>query len=177
VDRILSANSTSFFTVHVRARVHSWITCCILCCVGWPAEWTAVINNNSAVSTRLGSMGSWIVMYNADQLWLIIQRTMCASVHCVCGLDSIGSSQVSTWHTYTPWVKKTRHLTLAHNFTKYWPIFQILSLLDSVGNCNKVIYKKTPPHPKRVATLPCEISVFKKSPFLKSKWSKLLCKT
>ena len=34
----------------------------------------------------------------------------------------------------TPWVKKTRHLTLAHNFTKYWPIFKILSLLDSVGN-------------------------------------------
>ena len=29
---------------------------------------------------------------------------------------------------------KTRHLTLANNFTKYWPIFTILSLLDSVGN-------------------------------------------
>jgi len=34
----------------------------------------------------------------------------------------------------TLWVKKTKHLTLAHNFTKYWPIFKILSLLDSVGN-------------------------------------------
>ena len=34
----------------------------------------------------------------------------------------------------TPWVKKTRHQTLAHNFTKYEPIFKILSLLDSVGN-------------------------------------------
>jgi len=34
----------------------------------------------------------------------------------------------------TLWVKKTRHQTLAHNFTKYWPIYQILSLLDSVGN-------------------------------------------
>ena len=34
----------------------------------------------------------------------------------------------------TPLVKKTRHLTVAHNFTKYWPIFKILSLLDSVGN-------------------------------------------
>ena len=34
----------------------------------------------------------------------------------------------------TPWVKKTRHQTLAHNFTKYRPIFKILSLLDSVGN-------------------------------------------
>ena len=30
--------------------------------------------------------------------------------------------------------KKTRHLTLAHNFTKYLQIFEILSLLDSVGN-------------------------------------------
>ena len=35
----------------------------------------------------------------------------------------------------------------------------------------------TPPHPICVATLPCEISVFKKSQFLRSKWSKLLCKT
>jgi len=30
--------------------------------------------------------------------------------------------------------KKTRHLTLAHNFTKYWPTFKILSLLYLVGN-------------------------------------------
>ena len=30
--------------------------------------------------------------------------------------------------------KKTIHLTLAHNFTKYWPIFKILSLFDSVEN-------------------------------------------
>ena len=29
---------------------------------------------------------------------------------------------------------KKRHLTLAHNFTKYWPIFKILSLLDSAVN-------------------------------------------
>ena len=38
-------------------------------------------------------------------------------------------------------------------------------------------YTNTPPHPKRVAALPCEISVFKKLPFLRSKGSKLLCKT
>jgi len=30
--------------------------------------------------------------------------------------------------------QKTRHQTLAHNFTKCGPIFKILSLLDSVGN-------------------------------------------
>jgi len=42
--------------------------------------------------------------------------------------------KVSPFET-TQWVKKTRHLTLAHTFTKYWPIFKILSLLDSVvGN-------------------------------------------
>ena len=39
------------------------------------------------------------------------------------------------WYYYYYTVsQKTRHLTLAHNFTKYWPIFKILSLLDSVGN-------------------------------------------
>jgi len=35
---------------------------------------------------------------------------------------------------YTVSQKKTRHLTLVHNFTKYIPIFKILSLLDLVGN-------------------------------------------
>ena len=35
---------------------------------------------------------------------------------------------------YTVSQKKTRHLTLAHKFTKYWPIFKFFSLLDSVGN-------------------------------------------
>ena len=37
-------------------------------------------------------------------------------------------------HKNTVSQKKTRHLTLAHNFTKYLPIFKILLLLDSVGN-------------------------------------------
>jgi len=37
-------------------------------------------------------------------------------------------------HRTTPWVKKIRHLTLAHNLTKYWPLFKILSLSDSVEN-------------------------------------------
>ena len=46
----------------------------------------------------------------------------------------------------------------------------------SDADCRHI--KTPPPHPKRVATpLPCEISVFKKLPFLRSKWSKLLCKT
>jgi len=49
---------------------------------------------------------------------------------CVCVRACVFNS-VSYVHRES---KKTRHLTLAHNFTKYWPIFKILSLLDLVGN-------------------------------------------
>ena len=42
---------------------------------------------------------------------------------------------------YTPWVKKTRHQTLGHNFTNYYPIFKIFSLADSAVICNKFIFK------------------------------------
>jgi len=49
---------------------------------------------------------------------------------------------------YTLLVKKTRHYTFVRNFTK--PIFKNYSLLDSVGNIL--------PQPKRVTTLPHEIS-------------------
>ena len=38
-------------------------------------------------------------------------------------------------------------------------------------------YLTIPPHLKSVATLPCEISMFKKLQFLRSNWSKLPCKT
>ena len=38
-------------------------------------------------------------------------------------------------------------------------------------------YLNIPPYLKRVATLPGEISMFKKSQFLRSNWSKLPCKT
>jgi len=34
--------------------------------------------------------------------------------------------------------KKTRHQTLGHNFTKYYPIFKISSLADSVGNLQQI---------------------------------------
>jgi len=30
--------------------------------------------------------------------------------------------------------QKTRHQTLGHNFTNYYPIFKIFSLIDSVVN-------------------------------------------
>ena len=83
----------------------------------------------------------------------------------------------SAWCYTTPWVKKTRHLTVAHIFTKYWPIFQNSFTVRLSKKFVTKSHTNTPPHPKRVATLPCEISVFKKSPFFRSKWSKLLCKT
>ena len=59
--------------------------------------------------------------------------------------------------------QKPRHLTLAHNFTKYWPIFKIFFTVRLNRKCVTNSCTNTPPHPKRVATLPCEISVFKKS--------------
>jgi len=46
--------------------------------------------------------------------------------------------------------------------------------------CSKFVikpYLNIPPHLKHVSTLPCEISMFKKSPCSISNWSKLSCKT
>ena len=54
--------------------------------------------------------------------------------------------------------KKTGHLIFAHNFTKYWPSFQILLSSDSAVNMMKQPLKN-PPHLKRVATLPCEMKM------------------
>ena len=45
---------------------------------------------------------------------------------------------------------KTRHPTLVHNFTKYWPIFKIRSLLDSVGNLQQS-YVQIPHHTLNVS--------------------------
>jgi len=55
--------------------------------------------------------------------------------------------------------------------------FQNSFTIKLIGKFVPKTYINTAPHPKCVATLPCEIFVFKKSPFLRSKWSKLLCKT
>jgi len=63
--------------------------------------------------------------------------------------------------------QKTRHYTPVHNFAK-------VRLSRKFATKS---YLNTPSHPKPVATLPCEISMFKKSQFLRSKWSKLLCET
>ena len=38
----------------------------------------------------------------------------------------------------TLWVKKTRHQTLGHNFTNYYPIFKIFSLADSVVHLQQI---------------------------------------
>jgi len=50
----------------------------------------------------------------------------------------------------------------------------------TVRLCGKFVtkpYLNIPPRLKHVATLPCEISMFKKSPCSISNWSKLSCKT
>ena len=53
--------------------------------------------------------------------------------------------------------KKTRHQTLSHNFTYYYPIFKIFftSGLGSKFATNSCL--NIPPRFKHVATLPCEI--------------------
>jgi len=57
----------------------------------------------------------------------------------------------------TPWVKKTRHQPLGHNFTKYYPIFKknFTGGLGSKFTSNS--HLNIPPRFKHVATLPCEI--------------------
>ena len=67
----------------------------------------------------------------------------------------------------TPWVKKTRHQTLGHNFTNYYPIFIIFftSQLGSKFATNS--YLNIPPRFKHVATLPCEIRMQKNGTILK----------
>jgi len=51
--------------------------------------------------------------------------------------------------------EKVVHLIFDHNFCKFRPIFKILSLTDSQGNCLPVIENSTSLN--YVATLPCEI--------------------
>jgi len=58
--------------------------------------------------------------------------------------------------------KKTRHQTLGHNFTNFYPIFQdfFTCRLGSKFATNSCL--NIPPRFKRVATLPCEIRMQKK---------------
>ena len=64
----------------------------------------------------------------ADNSLLCNKNGSCGQ--CVRHSEAVNNSSTRS----TPWVKKTRHQTLAHNFTNYYPIFELLSLLDSVGN-------------------------------------------
>jgi len=65
------------------------------------------------------------VVDNTVECWWELQRLLANLVAASKGMRAIKLC------TYTV-SQKTRHLTLAHKFTKYWPIFKIL--LDSVGN-------------------------------------------
>ena len=47
-------------------------------------------------------------------------------------------------HSTTSWVKKkTRHQTLSHNFTNYYPIFKNFSLKGSVVNLQQTPFKNS----------------------------------
>jgi len=83
--------------------------------------------------------------------WPIIYRRL--------GDSRAGYSQA--WRCVTV-SQKTRHQTLGHNFSNYYPIFKILSLADSVVNLQQI-----PPRFKHVATLPCEIRMQKNGIILK----------
>jgi len=42
------------------------------------------------------------------------------------------------YYNYTVSRKKTRHQTLGHNFSKYYPIFKFFSLADSAVNLQQI---------------------------------------
>ena len=69
----------------------------------------------------------------------------------------------------TPRVKKTRHQSLGHNFTNYYPIFKIFftSRLSSKFATKTNSCLDIPPRLKHVATLPCEIWMQKNGIILK----------
>jgi len=53
--------------------------------------------------------------------------------------------------------KKTRHQTLSHNFTNYYPIFKIFFTKRLCSKFATNSYLNISPRLKHVATLPCEI--------------------
>jgi len=53
--------------------------------------------------------------------------------------------------------KKTRHQTLGHNFSKYYPIFKIFFTSQLISKFATNSCLNIPPRSKHVATLPCEI--------------------
>ena len=101
-------------------------------------------------------MGRWYVCVlhrgsNFSPSWVMDDRIMrhgiissCQSAatseivkHCC---SSIVSSAITSTHTFTflplhtGWAKKVNPKCSTHNFVKYWPIFKILSLLQSPEN-------------------------------------------
>ena len=51
---------------------------------------------------------------------------------------SLGWPFPTLTYIYTVSQKKTRHQTLGHNFTNYYPIFKIFSLADSAVNLRQI---------------------------------------
>ena len=72
----------------------------------------------------------WVVISGSEKNWLWCVATGMAGKQCHIKCSEWPPSISILFYT----VSQKRHLTLAHSFTKCWPIFKILSLLDSVGN-------------------------------------------
>ena len=60
------------------------------------------------------------------------------------------------WHNIQRESKKTRHQTLSHNFTNYYPIFNFFTIRLGSNFATSSCFNIPPPF-KNVATLPCEI--------------------
>jgi len=103
---------------------------------------------------------------SSSYCWLIVKQEQL-----VVTADIVVLMLRNVLQKYTPWVKKKpRHYTLVHSFTKYWPIFKILSPFRLGKKLAIKQSLKIPPHLKCVATLPCEILEFKNRSNSVSQW-------
>jgi len=85
--------------------------------------------------------------------------------------------RLSWYNTCTVSGKKWNHSIFASNFAKYWHIFNILSPTNRLSSKFLAKLLNIPPNLKRIATLPCEIVVFKNRNDQELCEKQLSCKT
>ena len=81
--------------------------------------------------------------YGIKVVWKLLGTQVKLSMDCLGCIRNLrdgcnfcpSPSQVAILHRES---KKTRHQTLGHNFTNYYPIFKIFSLADSVVNLQQI---------------------------------------
>ena len=66
----------------------------------------------------------WLKEWLHAKFWKIASAKFC----------TVPNGEPATMENYTVSQKKTRHQTLGHNFTNYYPIFKFFSLANSVVN-------------------------------------------